>query len=1154
MGLGTQAAFGPGTRVKQIRLEQHLGGSSHAVVYRGVDQYEGTVAVKILDGTIADKKGFASRFRTRGRAVASLDHPQIIRLLDYWWQPGAAFLVSPYLPGGSLDDLIARGPLLPDQVLPILATLEAALSAAHDRNVAHGNITPDNILLDANGTPCLGDFAVGFDPAADAVPSDLDYVYRAPEQLRGEAATFQSDQYSLAVVLYALLRGKPPTLSNRNNGSHPVIQIDGLSPDLIAVLQHATAEQPSDRYSDIHSFATAVRHTLVNVTLDAQAAATQEVRNPYKGLQAFDEADALAGDFFGRDRLTAEIIARMQEQEHDARFVVVDGPSGSGKSSAVRASTLPTLQRGALPGSEQWLYAEVITPGAQPLTQLEQALRSVAVDPPANLGEQLRESERGLTNVITWILPPDPSVKLLLVIDQFEEIFALTEDEAIRRFFLRCLIEATKLPDSRLRIVATIRADFLERAMLYAELTPVLRRPVNVLPLEPDELRDAIVKPARNVGLTFEPGLDEQIMNDVSERPGELPLLQYVLRQLAERREGMTLTKAVYRAMGGVAGALSASADELYDKLDRTAQEAVRQVFLRLVTLGEGVGDTRRRVRRAELASVVKDEALLQQALGTFGDARLLTFDHEPGSREPTVEVAHEALIRSWEKLKHWLDASREDLRLQRRLHDEAAAWRGNHKQRKFLAPAGPLEQYEALRARQTVALDDDEREYLDASLNKQRADRRRRRGLVAGIIAGLSIALLVISFFALAAALQARVAGAQRLRAESDLRADRQPLLALRLALEAEARLPEGSLNNWVLMAGSLLPQSWLESWGLKAGDLNSARQQVRGTVAQRATSGRMALLANDIGQAVSSENNSQTALISKDRQRVDLYHYENDRPVTSTLALPAGADVRDVTFSPDPQARYLGVRYSTPTSDTWQGALFRSQDAQPITTTLALPAGAAVQAVTFSPDPQARYLEVRYTMPGTDARQGALFTSMTGQKILLNSRDAAQEIAFYGGPDRLYVGVFYSGSRAELWDASKDQPQLLTNLGSGVENGSIFYDKAHNQFIVSYVDGRVYVIDATLLVEARTLLAAQPSSLDGLAEAACQRLLARFWTPADKQGLRDVVGDRPLSCSDMVAPATPVPPQPTQPVGMLPAPPGASARPQRRRQLWHG
>jgi WD40 repeat protein/class 3 adenylate cyclase len=518
--------------------------------------------------------------------------------------------------------------------------------------------------------------------------------------------------------------------------------------------------------------------------LDPATSGALETRNPYKGLRAFAEGDA--EDFFGREALTEHLVARLGE----TRFLAVVGPSGSGKSSVVRAGLVPRLRQGAVPGSERWYVVEMF-PGAYPLEELEAALLRAADSPPAGLLEQLEQDERGLLRAVKRLLADDES-ELVLVVDQLEEVFTLVEDESRRTQFLALLERAVGDPHARLRVVVTLRADFYDRPLLYSGFAELLRDYVEALvPLKAEEFERAIAGPAERVGARFEPGLLSELVADVSDEPGALPLLQYALTELYERREGSTLTAEAYRAIGGVSGALAGRAEEIYNGLGEDAQEASRQLFLRLVTLGEGAEDTRRRVERTELASMEVDQPALEQAIQEFGAWRLLSFDRDPRSGAPTIEVAHEALMREWGRFRRWIDNGREEVRLHRRLAAAAREWEAADREPSYLLRGSNLAQFDALAAESTIALTELEREFVDASrtaneleLARQRRQNRRLRTLLAGAV-GLLVLAVIAGVLALVsrsnAQHEAQVALGRQLGAEavSEPRIDLAMLLA---------------------------------------------------------------------------------------------------------------------------------------------------------------------------------------------------------------------------------------------------------------------------------------------------------------------------------------------------------------------------------------
>jgi transcriptional regulator with XRE-family HTH domain len=444
--------------------------------------------------------------------------------------------------------------------------------------------------------------------------------------------------------------------------------------------------------------------------------------NPYKGLCAFQEADA--PDFFGREALTGDLLARLKEPAPLARFLAVVGPSGSGKSSVVRAGLLPSLRQGALPTLPSPTVISLI-PGAHPWAELAASLLPFVPSPPAALLDQLLGDEHGLLAVTQHLAPALPGGGLVLLIDQFEELFTLVQDEPTRRHFLSSVLTAVAAPACPLHVLVTLRAEFYDRPLLYEGSYELLRqRTALVGPLTTDEVQRAIMGPAERVGLRLEPGLVPTILADMAEQPGALPLLEYALTELFERREDHQLTLAAYRTSGGLGASLGRRAETLYRGLTPTEQEAARQVFLRLVTLGEGEEDTRRRARRAELASAAADDDALDEVLAVFGRYRLLTFDRDPVTGGPTVEVAHEALLRTWDRLREWLAASRRTLQVQRRLQAAASEWGRGGQEASYLATGVRLAEFAGVVAEGDVALTAEERGYLEAGLAAQEAER----------------------------------------------------------------------------------------------------------------------------------------------------------------------------------------------------------------------------------------------------------------------------------------------------------------------------------------------------------------------------------------------------------------------------------------------
>ena len=447
------------------------------------------------------------------------------------------------------------------------------------------------------------------------------------------------------------------------------------------------------------------------------------VQNPFKGLRAFEESDASM--FFGRDRLVADVVRRIGD---GTTFIALVGPSGSGKSSIVRAGIVPAVRK-AVDETERWVVASMV-PGAHPFAELEAGLLRSSLDVPDSLGEQLSDPSTGLLRAALRVLP-DEDTRLLLVIDQFEELFTLVEDDRTRTRFLDGLLPVLDDPHGRVVVVVTLRSDFYELPLAHAGIGARLGDAVvNVVPLQPDELEVAATEPAARSHLALEPALLATLVGDVIGQPGALPLFQYALTELVERRTSDTLTLADYRAIGGVDGALGARAEDLYASMDTAEQQAARQFFLRLVA-GAGSGQwSRRRVAAAEIAALDTDVVAVQAVVDRYARHRLLTLDRDRVSGGPTVEVAHEALLTEWARLRTWIDEAREDLDRHAALRAALTEWEDAGCDEDYLLTGARLQAHASWTGQSTLRLTAAERDFLDRSIaaSEDRATAERER------------------------------------------------------------------------------------------------------------------------------------------------------------------------------------------------------------------------------------------------------------------------------------------------------------------------------------------------------------------------------------------------------------------------------------------
>lgn len=538
--------------------------------------------------------------------------------------------------------------------------------------------------------------------------------------LHPEQVTVQSYAEKLSLREHEILQFIADGLKNREIASHLFISVSTVKWHIKRIYKKLGVQnrtQAKIRAIELGHLIGKDDYEIATLPDFIDAPAVTNLDNPYKGLQAFQTSDS--GNFFGRDDLISRLINRLGENDPLARFLAIIGPSGSGKSSVVKAGFVPAIWKGELPGSERWFVAEMI-PGVHPVSELAIALTRIATNDNQSLLKILNEDELGLVHAVQAILPDDDT-ELLLIVDQFEEVFTQVEHAATRSHFLDLLRIATTDARSRIRIIITLRADYYDRPLHFPEFGRLLRaRSETILPMTIGELEQAIIRPAQQLGMSFEAGLSAQIAAEIHEQAGALPLMQFALMELFNMREGHLITHDTYRQTGGVAGALSARADDLLSQLTDEGRELTRQIFLRLVSLGEGVEDTRRRTLRSELEALTQDEDSFDEIIETFAEHRLLSLDTQPGTQDATVEVAHEAILQVWTTLHHWISESREELRLQRQVAMDAGLWYQTKRDDSYLATGSKLIVYEEWAKTTSLRLTNHELAFLDACLNMQ--------------------------------------------------------------------------------------------------------------------------------------------------------------------------------------------------------------------------------------------------------------------------------------------------------------------------------------------------------------------------------------------------------------------------------------------------
>jgi WD40 repeat protein/class 3 adenylate cyclase/predicted Ser/Thr protein kinase len=745
---------------------------------------------------------------------------------------------------------------------------------------------------------------------------------------------------------------------------------------------------------------------------------------PYRGLLEFEAEDADL--FFGRDGVLADVLTRIAARP----FVAIVGPSGSGKSSLARAGVIAAARRGDLAGVSSTI---VLTPGPDPPTALEAAN------------------------------PDDPAE--LLVVDQLEEAFTLCPDESRRAGFFDGLLHR------RGKTVVAVRADFYGHCAAYEELAAhVSANNVLLGPMTQNEMQRAIEEPANAKGLRLEPGLAELVLRDAVGEPGALPLLSHALMETWARRDGRTLTLAGYRDAGGVRGAIARTAEELFEGASEAERSLLRRTFLRLTEPGEGTEDTRRRVPLRELAAGPETASAVDDLRDKLVNARLVTVD------EGTVQVAHEALIREWPRLRGWLNKDRESLRVHRHLTRSAHAWEVMGREHGELYRGARLAA--ALEwAGEGAELSAEERAFLDASrieqereLREVRRRARRLRGLLAGVAAALVVALIA-GAFALAQRGRARhsatVAQAGRLAAQSREFAAQHPDRALLLALEAGRR--DDSVDSRGALLGALEHGSRIRAW-LQGFDspVNATAFSPDGRLLATTTHDGTTLWDTGtwrpVGQPLRSSQggwegvdfspNGRMLAIAGGKGRVELWEVatrKEVRELTDPAAKPGVPMLSAVRFSPDGSVIAAGPQETNHVT-LWAAASGRVIG-RPLTVKPQGTGGA--QSISFSPDSK------RIAVPGASGTVGiweVATGSRVGKPLSIGSEDVEETIFAKDGHTLIASDDSGSVSMIDLATGRQIRPPL--SVGSKPAASLDLSPDGRLLAVASY-EGPVYVWD---------------------------------------------------------------------------------------------
>ncbi|MEO7734171.1 MAG: protein kinase, partial [Kofleriaceae bacterium] len=759
--------WNPPEEFEEYRLIRLLGRGATGAVYLAHDALlDRAVAVKFVHA--AADPAARPRFFNEARAIAKLQHANVVAVYRIGEVAGHPYLVSEYVPGRSLDQLDHPTPAR--QVVELALDLARGLAAAHRCGVLHRDVKPANAILTGDGHAKLLDFGLAavdgappaagpprerFDPRAqreltttetlpasdarDPAPAterDGDMpidqlvgtpLYMAPELWRGEPATRRSDLYALGILLYELVAGAAPYhgvplsvlrgLVGRRDLPRLGELAPGTPPALAAIIDRLVERDASARFTSADELLVALEECAAPTVI-----ASVPAGNPYRGLSAFDSAHASL--FFGRRAETRELVDRV----HSEAFVVVGGDSGTGKSSLCRAGVLPWLV-----DHEGWSRVDVV-PGRQPIRALAAALAGWLETDEATISAQLRDIPDALARMIRQrASSTDRGRRLLLFVDQLEELLTLSDPDEARVVAAALAALAVRAPS--VRVLATARSDFLSRLAMLPGLGDEMAHGLYFLrPLTSERIREVVVRPAAAKGVAFESeALVDRLVAQTELAPGGLPLLQFTLAEVWDSHdvEAKLVRTASLDALGGVAGALTRHADRLLEGLTLDERDAARRVLLRLVT----AGGTAARRSEAELLSDGAAHGAERAALEALVRGRVIV---AKDAQRAAYELAHEALLASWATLQGWLEQGKADHAVRLRVEQASTEWLRMGRARELLWTARQLAEARAI-DRETLAARD------AAFLATSRAVLVRRRVLGAGLATVLVVIAIVV-------------------------------------------------------------------------------------------------------------------------------------------------------------------------------------------------------------------------------------------------------------------------------------------------------------------------------------------------------------------------------------------------------------------------
>jgi serine/threonine protein kinase len=899
-------APGVGARLGQYEIIRELGAGGMGVVYLARDDRLGRrVAIKFLQTGNAE---LTRRFIVEARATARCSHENIVVIYEVGELQGSPFMVLEYLQGQTLSAVIKKSaPMPPTRAVELIAAVIRALACAHEQGIVHRDLKPENILLTDSGTVKVLDFGIAkvlqdeprdVDAHRDQArpeaigPAALDMAartgiigtmaYMSPEQWGvGGVIDHRTDIWATGLILFQMLTGRHPLETLGGDPRAWVTDLDSplpslrnestdVPPELADVVDKCLKKRRDERFPD----AAALLRALEPFTPGRFARGSKQVESgPYAGLRAFQEEDA--GRFFGRSREIAALATRIR----DTPLMATVGPSGIGKSSLIRAGVVPALKT----SGEQW-EALVLRPGRDPMAALAGLLAprvSSSPTPVEDIGAQKElakrfETEPGYLGSALRSIARRGNKRVLLFIDQFEELYTLGTEPAERRAFTAALSGAADDATSPVRVVASIRADFLGRIAEDPHFMNELSKGLFFLgPPTADGLREAITQPADMAGYRFEaPGMIDDMIQYLESTPAALPLLQFAAAQLWEARDPRRklLTKQSYGALGGIAGALVSHADRVIGKLPHDLQALARPLFVQLVT-----AERTRAVREIEeLRETSSDKNGLQRLIDQLVESRLLVVQTGGGGGGATVEIVHESLITNWPTLRRWLDESQEDSLFLEQLRQAARQWHAKNRDIGLLWGGDMVDELSRFQRRFRGELPDVVRAFSDEVFRRRAKSARRRRRLLAmaGVMSVLLLAAAGVALFVIhnsqmaaeqnaAAATQAQGEAQRRLQEVETKERERQRAEAA----QKEAQKEVVTANTKVEMTNEELAQKNVELGAA----LEKAKEQK-----QRAESAQVAA-ERDERNAREAEERARLAqqqteqLLKRERERAD-------------------------------------------------------------------------------------------------------------------------------------------------------------------------------------------------------------------------------------------------------------------------------------------